>query len=73
MSSYWNLPAAKRKKSWVLQACRLPNTVCFTLKTNIAGFWGALFSCVSHGPFALQEDEVSEVCWLDSGGDHRAL
>lgn len=25
---------------------------------------GALFSCVSHGPFALQEDEVSEVCWL---------
>ena len=26
--------------------------------------WGALFSCVSHGPFALQEDEVSEVCWL---------
>lgn len=33
-----NSPAAKRKKSWVLQACRLPNTVCFTLKTNIAGF-----------------------------------
>ena len=26
--------------------------------------WGALFSCVSHGPFALQEDEVAEVCWL---------
>ena len=26
--------------------------------------WGALFSCVSHGPFALQEDEVSGVCWL---------
>lgn len=26
--------------------------------------WGGLFSCVSHGPFALQEDEVSEVCWL---------
>lgn len=26
--------------------------------------WGALFSCVSHGPFALQEEEVSEVCWL---------
>ncbi len=21
-------------------------------------------SCVSHGPFALQEEEVSEVCWL---------
>uniref|UniRef100_UPI0020C343C6 NUDIX domain-containing protein n=1 Tax=Salmonella enterica TaxID=28901 RepID=UPI0020C343C6 len=26
--------------------------------------WGALFRCVSHGPFALQEDEVSEGCWL---------
>ena len=26
--------------------------------------WGGLFSCVSHGPFALQEEEVSEVCWL---------
>lgn len=26
--------------------------------------WGALFSCVSHGPFALQEQEVSEACWL---------
>lgn len=27
--------------------------------------WGSLFSCVSHGPFALQEEEVSEVCWLN--------
>lgn len=26
--------------------------------------WGGLFSCVSHGPFALQEEEISEVCWL---------
>jgi len=26
--------------------------------------WGALFSCVSHGPFALQEEEVSEVSWM---------
>ncbi len=26
--------------------------------------WGGLLSCVSHGPFALQEEEVSEVCWL---------
>ncbi|HDJ1439582.1 Uncharacterized Nudix hydrolase yfcD [Serratia rubidaea] len=26
--------------------------------------WGALFSCVSHGPFALQEEEVVEVTWL---------
>jgi 8-oxo-dGTP pyrophosphatase MutT (NUDIX family) len=29
--------------------------------------WGSLFSCVSHGPFALQEEEVSEVCWLTPG------
>ncbi len=26
--------------------------------------WGGLFSCVSHGPFALQEAEVVEVSWL---------
>lgn len=26
--------------------------------------WGGLFSCVSHGPFALQAEEVSEVCWM---------
>ncbi|MEA9389138.1 NUDIX hydrolase YfcD [Acerihabitans sp. TG2] len=26
--------------------------------------WGALFSCVSHGPFALQEAEVEAVKWL---------
>ncbi|AWS52048.1 MULTISPECIES: NUDIX hydrolase YfcD [Providencia] len=26
--------------------------------------WGGLFSCVSHGPFALQESEVVEVSWL---------
>ncbi|MBJ3814418.1 NUDIX hydrolase YfcD [Shimwellia pseudoproteus] len=26
--------------------------------------WGGLFSCVSHGPFALQEEEVSEVRWM---------
>ncbi|MDR0219024.1 MAG: NUDIX hydrolase YfcD [Enterobacteriaceae bacterium] len=26
--------------------------------------WGGLFSCVSHGPFALQEEEVSAVYWL---------
>lgn len=26
--------------------------------------WGALFSCVYHGPFALQESEVAEVFWM---------
>ncbi|RJL53749.1 NUDIX hydrolase YfcD [Pectobacterium carotovorum] len=26
--------------------------------------WGGLFSCVTHGPFALQEEEIDEVSWL---------
>ena len=26
--------------------------------------WGSLFSCVSHGPFALQAEEVTEVSWM---------
>ena len=26
--------------------------------------WGALFSCVTHGPFALQAEEVEAVSWL---------
>lgn len=26
--------------------------------------WGGLFSCVSHGPFAMQEEEVDEIIWM---------
>jgi 8-oxo-dGTP pyrophosphatase MutT (NUDIX family) len=26
--------------------------------------WGGLFSCVSHGPFAMQEEEVDEIFWM---------
>lgn len=26
--------------------------------------WGALFSCVSHGPFAMQDGEVTEIIWM---------
>ncbi|MDX7990080.1 NUDIX hydrolase YfcD [Xenorhabdus littoralis] len=33
-------------------------------KENTCRIWGGLFSCVSHGPFALQEEEVSTVYWL---------
>ncbi len=29
--------------------------------------WGGLFSCVSHGPFAMQEEEVADVFWLTPG------
>ena len=25
--------------------------------------WGGLFSCVCHGPFAMQESEVAEIFW----------
>lgn len=36
----------------------------FYYEDKFCRVWGSLFSCVSHGPFALQEEEVSEVCWL---------
>ena len=36
----------------------------FYFEEDCCRIWGALFSCVSHGPFALQEDEVAEVGWL---------
>lgn len=26
--------------------------------------WGGLFSCISRGPFALQQEEISHVYWL---------
>lgn len=31
---------------------------------NKCRVWGALFSCVSHGPFALQEEEIDAVRWM---------
>ncbi|MFS7220484.1 NUDIX hydrolase YfcD [Rahnella inusitata] len=31
---------------------------------NKCRVWGALFSCVSHGPFALQEEEIDSVRWM---------
>ena len=36
----------------------------FYYEDKLCRVWGSLFSCVSHGPFALQEEEVSDVCWL---------
>lgn len=36
----------------------------FYFESNDCCVWGTLFSCVSHGPFALQTEEVSEVYWL---------
>lgn len=36
----------------------------FAFNDHHCHVWGALFSCVYHGPFALQEEEVAEVFWL---------
>lgn len=36
----------------------------FYFEAEQCRIWGTLFSCVSHGPFALQEEEVAEVSWL---------
>jgi 8-oxo-dGTP pyrophosphatase MutT (NUDIX family) len=36
----------------------------FNFEDEQCRVWGGLFSCVSHGPFALQEEEVAEVCWM---------
>ncbi|PHM46124.1 NUDIX hydrolase [Xenorhabdus mauleonii] len=36
----------------------------FYYEENNCRVWGGLFSCVTHGPFALQEEEVSAVYWL---------
>ncbi|AUH00175.1 NUDIX hydrolase YfcD [Pectobacteriaceae bacterium CE70] len=36
----------------------------FYYESDDCRVWGALFSCVTHGPFALQEEEIDEVSWL---------
>ncbi|ATA23176.1 NUDIX hydrolase [Brenneria goodwinii] len=36
----------------------------FYFEADNCRVWGALFSCVTHGPFALQESEIDEVSWL---------
>lgn len=36
----------------------------FYFEEKLCRVWGALFSCVSHGPFALQEQEIDEVNWM---------
>lgn len=64
MSNCWNPRVAKRKKSWALPVSPFAEHGQFYFEDKNCRVWGALFSCVSHGPFALQEDEVSEVCWL---------
>lgn len=36
----------------------------FYFESNDCCIWGTLFSCVSHGPFALQAEEIDEVYWM---------
>lgn len=36
----------------------------FYFEQDYCRVWGGLFSCVSHGPFALQADEISDVYWM---------
>ena len=36
----------------------------FYYEEPVCRVWGGLFSCVTHGPFALQECEVAQVIWL---------
>ncbi|AKJ42747.1 NUDIX hydrolase YfcD [Pragia fontium] len=36
----------------------------FYYESDSCMVWGSLFSCVSHGPFALQEEEIESVHWL---------
>lgn len=36
----------------------------FYFEDSCCRVWGSLFSCVCHGPFALQDGEVTEVFWM---------
>lgn len=38
----------------------------FYYEDHCCRVWGSLFSCVSHGPFALQQEEISKVFWLSA-------
>ncbi|UBX49069.1 NUDIX hydrolase YfcD [Providencia alcalifaciens] len=60
------LESAKREAEEELGIAGVPFAEhgTFYYENDICRVWGGLFSCVSHGPFALQESEVVEVSWL---------
>ncbi|EKT55628.1 NUDIX hydrolase YfcD [Providencia sneebia] len=60
------LEAAKREAEEELGIAGVPFAEhgVFYYEGDNCRIWGGLFSCVSHGPFALQECEVVEVSWL---------
>lgn len=60
------LDAARREAEEELGIAGVPFAEhgLFYFEEELNRVWGALFSCVSHGPFALQENEISEVSWM---------
>lgn len=60
------LDSAKREAEEELGVAGVPFAEhgLFYYEGESCRIWGGLFSCVSHGPFALQESEVVEVSWL---------
>ncbi|WP_443256102.1 NUDIX hydrolase YfcD [Xenorhabdus sp. PR6a] len=60
------LDAARREAEEELGIAGVPFAEhgLFYYEEDTCRIWGSLFSCVSHGPFALQEEEVTAVYWL---------
>ncbi|PHM70058.1 NUDIX hydrolase YfcD [Xenorhabdus kozodoii] len=60
------LDAARREAEEELGIAGVPFAEhgMFYYEEEACRIWGGLYSCVSHGPFALQEEEVSAVYWL---------
>ncbi|AYA39767.1 NUDIX hydrolase YfcD [Xenorhabdus nematophila] len=60
------LDAARREAEEELAIAGVPFAEhgIFYYEERLCRTWGGLFSCVSHGPFALQGEEVSAVYWL---------
>ncbi|MBC8948246.1 NUDIX hydrolase YfcD [Xenorhabdus sp. TS4] len=60
------LEAARREAEEELGIAGVPFAEhgVFYYEEDTCRIWGGLFSCVSHGPFALQEEEVAAVYWL---------
>ncbi|AOM39400.1 NUDIX hydrolase YfcD [Xenorhabdus hominickii] len=60
------LDAARREAEEELGIACVPFAEhgAFYYEESNCRIWGGLFSCVTHGPFALQEEEVAAVDWL---------
>lgn len=60
------LEAARREAEEELGIADVPLAQhgTFYFESNDCCVWGTLFSCVSHGPFAMQSDEIADIDWL---------